>query len=696
MYTLIIAEKPSVAQSIAAVVGSRKRENGYLSGLRYLVSWCIGNLVELAPPHAYNESYKQWRAEDLPIVPDEWRYEAHKETEKQLNILKRLMNMTEVDHIICATDAGREGELIFRLVYAYCHCSKPVKRLWISSMEEGAIQEGMEHLRDDSDFDHLYEAALCRQKADWLVGMNASRLFSLLYGTTLQVGRVLTPTLALITHREEAIASFQPEPFYKVLLRCGFDAFSERMTDKAEAETIQKACHMQSAVVKAVDLKRRSEKPPKLYDLTSLQRDANRLLGYTAQQTLDYAQSLYEKKLITYPRTDSRYLTSEQRDTLPGFVSSLAALFNCMVYREMVCHAEQVVDDSQVSDHHAMIPTQSLMSVKWEELPTGEKDILVMIVTRLLCAVADPYEYEETIVTVTCAGYTFTGKGRNQVNPGWKDIDAAFRGFLGNRTVQEPAEPFVRLPALTVGEERKPCIAQLNEGTTTQPRRYTEETLLAAMEHAGQEDMPDDAERKGLGTPATRAGILEKLIQGKLVERTGSGKVKYLVPTEKGRALAEIVPETIQSPVMTAEWEQRLKKIEHGQADPDGFISDITEMLRDLIRKAEPVPGAAELFPTNKKQVGTCPHCGAPVSETPKGFFCENHTCRFGIWKDNKFFVSKGKKITASLVTALLKERSLFMKNLYSEKTGKTYDATISLETDDAGNAKFQITFPAK
>ena len=693
MYTLIIAEKPSVAQAIAAVVGSKKREDGYLSGPQYLVSWCIGHLVELAPPHAYNEAYKTWRAEDLPIVPAEWKYEAHVSTEKQLNILKRLMNLPDVETIICATDAGREGELIFRLVYNYCHCHKPVKRLWISSMEESAIRDGMEHLRDDAEFDSLYEAALCRQKADWLVGMNASRLYSLLYGTTIQVGRVLTPTLALIARREEEIQTFQQEPFYTVKLRCGFDAYSERITDKDEAEALQKACHLNTAIVKSVEQKTRTEKPPKLYDLTSLQRDANRLFGYTAQQTLDCAQALYEKKLITYPRTDSRYLTHDAREFLEGFIIYLSSLFTFTAQMTLSCNNDQVIDDSQVSDHHAIIPTKSLLAENWTELPTGERDILLLIVTRLFCAVSDPFIYEETAATVTCEGHDFTGKGKYVSSTGWKAIDSAFRAFLGGRTAQEPDEPYVRMPDLSVGEERKPCIAQLNEGQTTPLKRYTEDTLLAAMEHAGANEMPDDTERKGLGTPATRAGIVEKLIEGKMVERKGSGKVKSLVPTAKGLALAKVIPDEIQSPAMTAEWEQRLKLIERGEDDPDAFMTGIISMLNRLAVNSKPITNAADLFPSGRKRIGTCPACGAPVSETSKGWFCENQTCRFGLWKDSKFFTSKGKKLTADLAAAFLKERSLEMTNLYSERTGKIYDATITLGTESDGSARFSLSF---
>ena len=685
-----------MAQAIAVAVGSRTREDGYVSGPQFIVSWCIGHLVALASPQAYDTAYQKWRLEDLPIVPAEWKYEVNPATKQQLDILQQLMHRPDVDSIICATDAGREGELIFRLVYDYTKCTKPVKRLWISSMEESAILDGLQHLKDDAEYDHLYEAALCRQKADWLVGMNGSRLFSLLYGTTLQIGRVLTPTLALIANRESSIQAFQPEKFYTVQLRCGFEVTSERMTDKAAADAIRKACQHETAVVKAVEQKHHTEQPPRLYDLTTLQRDANRLFGYSAQQTLDFAQALYEKKLLTYPRTDSQYLTEDTGRNLPCLVQTMAGRMGFMADQPISFHPEQIVDDSRVTDHHAILPiiAEESDDDDGSPLPTGEQDILFLVMNRPVCSVSDPYEYDETAVTVTCAGYTFTGRGKHPAHMGWKAIDAAYRASLGSRAAQEKEEPAVQLPELTVGQELKPAIALVKEGETTPPRRYTEDTLLSAMEHAGAADMPDDAERKGLGTPATRAGILEKLVEGKLIERSGRGKVKALVPTEKGMALSKVIPEVIQSPIMTAQWEQRLKRIERGEESGEAFLNDIIAMLRDLVKEAKPLADAVGLFPSGRKRVGTCPACSSPVSETDKGWFCENRACRFGLWKDNRFFSSKGKKLDAALVTTLLKERKLDMKNLYSERTGKTYDALISLETEKDGSARFTMSFP--
>ena len=692
--TLIITEKPSVAQSIASVLGANHHEEGYLTGNEYIVSWCLGHLLELAPPHVYNEDYKQWKAEDLPIVPEIWQYEVVRKSGKQLNILTKLMKSREVSEIICATDAGREGELIFRLVYNYCSCKKPVKRLWISSLEESAILEGMKNLKDSSAYDSLYEAALCRQKADWLVGMNASRLFSLMYGTTMNIGRVMTPTLKMIVDRENAIASFKQEPFYTVMLRCGVEASSERFADRKEAEKLLDACNLKSATVKKVETKKHTLNPPKLYDLTTLQRDANRIFGYTAQQTLDYAQSLYEKKMITYPRTDSQYLTGDMEKGLDAFAHTLTVIYPYAQDKELVVNSKQVINDAKVSDHHAILPTATLLKQNRATLPTGECDILMLIINRMYCALGDPMAYEETTVTLECGGTEFTGKVKTLKQYGWKQIDTAYRAGLGERAEKATEDKFVSVPDLTVGQKLEPVMAVLKEGSTTPPKHFTEDTLLAAMETAGNEDMPEDAERKGLGTPATRAGILEKLVAVKLLNRVGDGKAKKLIPTEKGTALCAVLPETIQSPAMTAEWEQRLKEIEHGKADGPSFMKDIVEMLNTLIDSSKPVGNYEEYFPSDRKRIGTCPACGAPVSETAKGFFCENRACHFALWKDNKFFLNKGKKMTTQLATAFLKEGAVEMTDLYSEKTGKTYDATIALATEKDGSAKFQFVFP--
>ena len=690
---LVIAEKPAVAQSIAAVLGATKKESGYLIGAGYIVSWCVGHLVELAMPHLYDERYAKWQWDDLPILPEAWQYMVSDTTRKQFNVLHSLMNDTRVDTIVCATDAGREGELIFRLVYQQCRCTKPIKRLWISSLEESAIRNGFLALRDGHDFDLLYQAALCRAQADWLVGINATRLFSLMYGTTLNVGRVMSPTLALIVSREAAIMGFQAEPFYSVQISCGFLAHTERMADKTEAERIQQLCNLQTAVVQSIETKQKSEKPPKLYDLTTLQRDANRLFGYSAQQTLDYAQSLYEKKLLSYPRTDSRFLTSEMAVMVSQLAPAVAAVFPYTVGLNLPVNAAQVIDDSKVSDHHAIIPTQSMVHGNLASLPIGEADILQMVCVRLLCAVGNPHTWEETSVKLSCEGIPFTAKGKTVKQMGWRIPEATYQGSIGGRINKEQTERAYGIPELKKGQELGPVIATLKEGKTTPPKHYTEDSLLAAMETAGADDAPEDAERKGLGTPATRAGVLEKLISTGFVTRKGDKRTKHLIPTPKGVALITILPEQLQSPLLTAEWEQRMKRIEHGEESADAFMQDIRTMLTELKATAKPVKGAETLFPTQKKSIGICPNCGRTVSETPKGFFCNNRGCRFGVWRDNKFLSGQKIQLNATLMTALLKDGSMKLKGLHSKRTGKSYKATLTLECQPNRSPRFRLSF---
>ncbi len=693
---LVVAEKPSVAQSLSAVLGANKKESGYMRGNGFVVSWCIGHLVELAPAHLYDERYAKWRWADLPILPERWQYMVCDGTREQFATLKRLMNNPQVTEVICATDAGREGELIFRLVYAETGCQKPVKRLWISSLEESSVVAGFQSLRDGKDFDLLYQAALCRAQADWLVGINASRLYSLMYGQTLNVGRVVSPTLALIVAREAAISAFQSEPFYSVQLSCGFLAQTERLTDKAEAERIQQMCHLKTAVVRSIDKKQKSEKPPKLYDLTTLQRDANRLFGYTAQQTLDYAQALYEKKLLSYPRTDSRYLNSDMETVLPQLVPAVAAAFPFTAGITLPVNPGLVINGAKVSDHHAIIPTQSMPQADLSMLPSGERDILQLVSVRLLCAVGNPHTYDETTVKLDCEGIAFTGRGKTIVQMGWRIPETTYHGSIGNRITKEPGEREYPIPDLKVGQELSPVMATLKEGKTSPPKHYTEDSLLAAMETAGAEDMPDDAERKGLGTPATRAGTLEKLVATGLVERKGDKRTKHLIPTSKGVALITVLPEQLQSPLLTAEWEQRLKQIEHGEEEPAKFLSDIQQMMRELTQTAKPVPGAQTLFPASKGSVGVCPHCGMTVSETPKGFFCGNQGCRFGLWRNNKFLAGKDIQLNAALMTTLLKDGCVKLKGLRSQRTGKSYNATLVMVCQEDGSPRFRFEFEGK
>ena len=695
---LVIAEKPSVAQSLATVIGATVRKDGYLEGNGWRVSWCVGHLAGLADADVYNPDYAKWRYDDLPILPEHWQMVVSKDKKKQFAVLKQLMNAPDVTEVVNACDAGREGELIFRAVYELAGCQKPMKRLWISSMEDSAIREGFENLRPGADYDGLRDAALCRAKVDWLVGINATRLFSVLYHRTLNIGRVMSPTLALIVQREAEIDTFKPVPFYTIVLELPeFSVSGERMADKAAAEQLKTACQGADVTVKKVERKDKSEKPPALYDLTTLQRDANRLLGFTAQQTLDYLQNLYEKKLCTYPRTDSRYLTSDMADGLPVLVNLVA---NAMPFRKGIaisCDAGAVINDKKVTDHHAVIPTRNLQNADLSGLPVGERMILELVALRLLCAVAEPHTYSETAVTVECAGAAFTTKGKTVKRPGWRALDAAYRAALKNAEPDKETEDKAlpdggRLPELSEGQTLPLSGATVKEGKTSPPKHFTEDTLLSAMETAGKDDMPEDAERQGLGTPATRAGILEKLVSTGFLERKKSKKAVQLMPSKDAVSLITVLPEQLQSPLLTAEWEHRLSEIERGELSPEDFMGGICAMLRELVRTYQVIKGTEYLFTPPREVVGKCPRCGGDVAELQKGFFCQTESCKFAIWKNNKWWAAKKKQPTKALVTALLKDGRTRITGCYSEKTGKTYDATVVLE-DDGRYANFKLEF---
>ena len=689
MPNLIVTEKPSVAQAIAKALGITKRRTGYLESDEYLISWCVGHLVELAPPDSYDSKLAKWSKADLPILPKEWQYLVSPGTQRQFEVLRSLMTRPDVEQLVCAADAGREGELIFRLTYHQCGCKKPFTRLWISSMEDAAIRDGFAHLKPSTEYDALYKAALCRERADWLVGINATRLFSCLYGQPLNVGRVITPTLAMVVSREAAIDAFRPEPFYTVLLKMeDCMASSERFKDKSQAEALLAECRQASqAVLQKNERKEKAEHPPALYDLTSLQRDANRLLGYSAQQTLDYTQALYEKKLVTYPRTDSRYLTEDMEPGLPDLVRQTAAHFG--VTGEIPIHAKQVINSKKIGDHHAILPTRSMAKADLSSLPAGEANVLRLIAARLLAAVGEPCRYAETTVQMECAGQVFTAKGKTVLAEGWKAVE---RAVLGD-TAQKNEEKLELLPEVQEQETLPVLDAQLKEGKTSPPKPYTEDTLLSAMETAGKERMPEEAERRGIGTPATRAAIIEKLVKKGFLTREGSGKTKNLIPTEKGRALISVMPEEIQSPAMTADWEQKLLQIERGELDPETFMDEIEQMVASLVQTSEAVKGASMLMKNNGKIVGVCPHCGAEVAEREKGWFCTNRECRFVIWKDNAFFKRLGKHITGQLVDKLLRDSRARLKDCKSQRTGKTYNAAVQMTTEADGRAQFSLEF---
>ena len=683
-YQLVISEKPSVAQAIAKVLGANKRQDGYLEGNGYLVSWCVGHLVELAMPESYDEKYSKWRYDDLPILPDKWKYQVSTATRKQFNILKTLMKRDDVEELVNACYSDREGELIFRLVYHQCGCKKPFQRLWISSMEDSAIREGFAHLKTGKEYDALYEAALCRERADWIVGMNATRLFSCLYGQTLNVGRVMTPTLAMVVMRDADIAAFKPEPFYTMHLQLqDFVVSSPRIKEKHEAENLHAACQANAvAVVTKTERKEKSEKPPALYDLTSLQREANKILGFTAQQTLDYTQSLYEKKLVTYPRTDSRYLTDDMEETIPALVQIMTTAFGIT---EMIpIHSGQIINGKKVTDHHAIIPTRELQNCKMQELPVGEVAILQLVVCRLLEAVGDPFRYAETVVETICADTVFSSKGREVIALGWKRSTEIFRP---KRNEKEPE----LLPSLQEGQPLQVKQASIKEGQTSSPKHYTEDTLLLNMEKAG--DVPDEAERQGIGTPATRAGVIEKLVQKGFVERRSDKKSKYLQATDKGTALVTVIPEQIQSASMTADWEKKLLEIERGEYDADDFMKEICEMITALVGTYEAVKGADVFLSPKGKVIGNCPACGCEVSEQRKGWFCSNNNCQFALWKDNNYFKRIHVKMTSSLAEQLVKHGYARLSGCQSERTGKYFDCKVVMTAEDSGRPVYQLEF---
>ena len=672
-FQLVITEKPSVARSIAAVIGATEKQNGYWQGGGYLVSWCIGHLVSFAEAGQYDEKYCKWRYEDLPILPQPWQFIVPDEKKQQFEVLRTLLNRPDVDSVTAATDAGREGELIFRFVYQMAGCTKPVKRLWISSMEDAAIREGFANLRPDSDYDALYQSAFCRAKADWLVGINATRLFSVLYHKTLTVGRVQTPTLKMLVDRDAKILHFQKEKYYTVGIHSGsLKADSGRIADAEAANLLKEKCTGANAVCVSIRREKKTEQPPKLYDLTTLQREANRLFGFTAKQTLDYAQQLYEKKLLPYPRTDSQYLTEDMGQTVQHLVSDLLGLLPIAQGLALTAEVGRVLNSKKVSDHHAILPTSEFVKQGFTGLAESECKLMNLVCSKLLCAVAAPHKYETVTAVFSCAGNEFTAKGKMVLIPGWKEIDQRFRATLKADTEEEVLNA---LPELAEGQNFS-VTTDILEHFTSPPKAYTEDTLLSAMERAGAEDMPEEAERKGLGTPATRAAILEKLVQMGFVQRKG----KQLVPTKDGINLAVVLPESLTSPALTAEWENRLTEIVKGNADPDEFMAEIEAQVRQLVKTYSCISADKQnLFQSERVIIGKCPRCGENVYEGKKNFYCGNRGCQFVMWKNDRFFEQRKKVFTPKIAAALLKSGKAKVKGLYSEKTGKTYDATVLL-----------------
>ena len=685
---LVIAEKPSVGAAIGKVLGASCRKDGYLEGNNYIVSWCVGHLVGLADASSYDERFAKWRYSDLPIVPDEWLFEVPKDKQKQFKVLCDLMLDKRVTELVCATDAGREGELIFRLVYKKAGCTKPFKRLWISSLEDSAIREGFAHLRSSGEYDRLYEAALARSKADWIVGINGTRLFSTLYHKKLVVGRVQTPTLAMLVEREGKISTFHKEKYLNVhISKENLTADLEKVKTEEEAKAVAAACDKKQAVVSSLKKETKTVNPPRLYDLTTLQREANRYYGFTAQQALDLVQSLYEKKLLTYPRTDSQFITEDMESTarqVIGIVSRKLPLFGGITHEPDI---GRITNNAKVTDHHAIIPTVQLEKQDLGELPESEQKIIRLVAMRLLSATGEKHIYDETSVTLTCEGYEFRAKGKTVVQDGWKAIERRFKESLKSKEKDEPERS---LPSLNEKDILSSVDASVTEHYTSPPKPYTEDSLLSAMETAGNAEFDDDTEKKGLGTPATRAGIIEKLVKGGFVERKG----KSLVPTKDGNNLVCVLPEQITSPTMTAEWENTLMQIERGNADADKFLSGIVEMTSELV-KAYPFLSEAEAnrFDTGRESIGKCPRCGSPVYVGKGNYYCSNKECSFCMWEDNKFFSSNKKKLTKKIAAELLDKGWCRVTGLYTPKRPQLYDAVIRLDDTGGKYVSFKMEF---
>ena len=663
---LVIAEKPSVAKSIADVLGALDRQDGYFEGGGYLVSWCVGHLIELAEPESYGDQWKKWTYESLPVNPVHWQYEIKEDTREQYDVLCGLLHDSRVDEVVCATDAGREGELIFRLVYNMASCKKPMKRLWISSMEESAIREGVENLKPGSDYDYLYHSALCRQEADWLVGINGTRLFTVLYGgKVLKVGRVQTPTLAMLVEREAKIMNFKKEQYFMAHILCGdVDAVTERIDNKTEAENVAGACRNGQALVTSVEKEEKTVSPPKRYDLTTLQRDANRLFGFTAKQTLEYTQSLYEKKMCTYPRTDSQYLSDDMEQTAGNVIE---AIFSSILFEENRMFnpdIKRVLNSKKVTDHHAIIPTMEIAKSDLAALPETERKILSLVANRLLCATGEKHLYETVKAELSCGGYTFTTSGKSVLKNGWKDFEDAFKRSF--KTTEEKEQEDKKLPELSEGQTFDGVQTKISEHYTNPPKHFTEDSLLSAMERAGSEDMGDDVERKGLGTPATRADIIEKLVKDGFVKR----EKKQMIPTEDGMKLITVLPDVVKSPKLTADWENALTLVAKGEMEREDFMADIETMVSDLIHTYHEVSDEQKrMFAQEQKVLGKCPNCGGEVVKGKYGAFCKNK-CGMNVSR------IMGVALSDEQVESLLTGKKTLLKGLTS-KAGKKYDAYI-------------------
>ena len=681
---LVISEKPSVAQSIAKVIGAYKKEDGYLSGRDCLVSWCLGHLAEYAMPESYDEKYRVWNFDDLPIVPDKWKLEVAKDKRAQYSVLKKLLTRNDIEYVVNACDAGREGELIFKRVYDLAGCHIPVKRLWISSMEDKAIQDGFSHLRNGEEYKNLAAASVCRAQADWLVGMNATRAYTKTYNQRLTVGRVQTPTLAMLVERQEEIERFKKEQYFVAHIQTDdLDAVSGHIANREDAENIADLCDGKRATVRTIKKEPKSVKPPKLYDLTTLQREANRLFGFTAKQTLDCAQSLYEKKLITYPRTDSQYLTEDMEQSAAGIITMLKSKLPFLYDNNFPFNVKPVLNGKKVSDHHAIITTAEFEKVKEGSLPEEEWKILMMVAARLICATAEKYQYISVKAELDCCGNTFTITGRTVTSPGWRVCEDAMKNYFRADEDKEESEDSVSIPELSEGQILVGVKGRVTEHWTQPPKAYTEDSLLAAMERAGNADMDDEVERKGLGTPTTRASIIEKLISSGYAER----KKRQIVATEGGAKMTALMPDYLKSAQMTADWENRLLRMERGEATAEDFMKDIYDFIDRILVSCKEIPEEmrkryAENTLYQKDEIGKCPVCCGTVVEGKSNFRCTNRDCSFALWKETRFLSSMKKTISKKMAEDLLNKGKTRVKDFFSAKTGKTFEADLLMHVE--------------
>ena len=691
---LVIAEKPSVAHSYAKNLSAYKREDGYLEGESCIVSWCLGHLAEYAQPEEYDPKYEKWQFDDLPILPETWKLKVSKDKKKQFEVIKTLMNRSDVEYLVNGCDAGREGELIFQRVYDLAGCRKPVKRLWISSMEDAAIQKGFQTMKSEEEYKNLCMAAVCRAQADWLIGMNGTRAYTTRYFKRLVVGRVQTPTLAILAERQERIEHFQKEAFYKVALTDGkLTVVSENIANEEAADLLAALCNGSTAVVTQMKKERKKSFPPKLYDLTSLQREANRYFGYTAKRTLDMLQELYEEKLITYPRTDSQFVTEDMKDSVEELVGKMPVLLPFVDYGQLGHDIKRVINNAKVSDHHAILPTKEAVEKGIADLPADKKNLMMLICQQLVQATGEEYLYEQTDITVKCQEHDFKARGKIPVQMGFKEVEKAFKQLCVKAEPVEEKEKETSIPAgYEEGMRLFPVKAEKTTHYTSPPKPFNEDTLLAAMETAGNKEFDSETEKKGLGTPATRASIIEKLVSSGYAQRKG----KQILPSTEGKELVKVMPEYLKSAVMTAEWENQLLLMEKGQITDTQFMGEITSLVSKILEVCREIPEEERRrFQTEREVIGKCPVCGCDVFEGKQNFYCSNRQCDFALWKENRFLGSMEKNLDKKMARELLDKACTHVKGLYSKKKDMKFDADLLLTLED-GKPRFHLEFPKK